>query len=85
MATPESDAGVWKMWLHMQEVSAGLIPADSPVDFVRADWKPDAKGFPGWYGPDYNPRGREGKEFQKPVGDGKPPVLPSESADTSEK
>ena len=76
MATPESDAGVKRMYQHQVEVEQGLIPADSPVDFVRADWKPDVKGFPGWYGPDYDPTERERKEFQKSVG---------ERADTSQK
>ena len=40
---------------HMKEVEAGLIPADSPPTFIRADWKPNSKGAPGWFGPDWKP------------------------------
>ena len=83
MTTPESDAGVKKMFQHIQEVEAGLIPEDSPVDFVRSDWKPDARGFPGWYGPDYDPNERQRAEFEKPASDGKPPVLPSGGVEES--
>jgi hypothetical protein len=55
MATAESDAGVKKIYLHMREVEGGLIPESSPPDFVRADWKPDERGLPGWFGPQYHP------------------------------
>lgn len=58
MATPESDAGVKKMYQHMQEVEAGLVPEFSPPDFVRSDWKQDEHGFPGWFGPDWHPTER---------------------------
>ena len=40
---------------HIREVNAGLIPATSPVDFIRADWVPDADGKPGWFAPDWDP------------------------------
>ena len=43
------------MLQHEKEVEAGLIPADSPPDFVRADWKPGPGGVPGWFGPDFRP------------------------------
>ena len=64
MATPESDAGVKKMYQHMQEVEQGLIPESSPPDFVRSDWKPDEHGLPGWFGPDWHPTERAIKAFQ---------------------
>ena len=85
MATPESDAGVRKLYRHIAEVQQGLIPEASPVDFVRSDWKLDERGFPGWYGPDYSPNERERLEFLKPVSDGVPPVLPSVIDDGSPK
>lgn len=41
---------------HDHEVAEGLIPADSPPDFIRADWgkAEDHGNRPGWFGPDYN-------------------------------
>jgi hypothetical protein len=42
-----------KMLQHESEVAAGLIPADSPPDFVYADWKPGPGGVPGWFGPGF--------------------------------
>ena len=64
MATPESDAGVRKMYQHMQEVEVGLIPSASPPDFVRSDWLPDKHGFPGWFGPNWHPTESDNKTFQ---------------------
>ena len=53
---------------HMREVEAGLIPADSPPDFVRSDWKPGPGGLPGWFGPDYHPTPEAIAAFAEPPG-----------------
>jgi len=47
--------GTAQAYALMDEVERGLIPADSPPDFLREDWVPDAKGLPGWFGPDCAP------------------------------
>jgi hypothetical protein len=39
---------------HVVEVKAGLIPENSPPTWIRSDWRPDASGKPGWFGPDYH-------------------------------
>ena len=46
MASEEAHADVERLMQHMREVEAGLIPADSPPDFVRSDWKPGPGGLP---------------------------------------
>ncbi len=53
--TPEATEYVDRLVQHIKEVEAGLIPADSPVDFIRSDWQPDENGKPGWFGPDWKP------------------------------
>lgn len=46
-----------RMELHDRQVAAGLIPTDSPPDFVRPTGSAaeDASGLPWWFGPDYKP------------------------------
>lgn len=53
--TPEATEHVDRLIQHIAEVNAGLIPADSPVDFIRSDWEPDENGRPGWFGPNWDP------------------------------
>ena len=53
--TPESLEVVDRIHQHNKEVAAGLIPADSPPTFIRADWKPNENGLPGWFPPDFKP------------------------------
>ena len=53
--TPEASDHLDRMLRHQKEVAAGLIPADSPVDFIRSDWQPDENGKPGWFSPAWNP------------------------------
>lgn len=50
---------------HAQQVSAGLIPADSPTDFVRpeGDAALDSKGRPWWFGSSYSPTEEAIKAF----------------------
>ena len=69
-ATPEAHARIERMMLHIQQVDAGLIPADSPPDFVRpeGDRAHDERGLPWWFGPDYHPTPQALAEFSKPVG-----------------
>jgi hypothetical protein len=57
--TPEASEHLDRLMQHIKEVNAGLIPEDSPVDFIRADWKPDENGKPGWFGPDWKPEERD--------------------------
>jgi len=49
-----ADEHVDRLVQHIKEVEAGLIPADSPVTFIRSDWQADENGKPGWFGPDWN-------------------------------
>lgn len=59
-----------RMTLHLQQVQAGLIPEDSPVDFVRPEGD-DAlvDGKPWWFGPDYNATPEANNEFsERPPG-----------------
>lgn len=68
MASKEAHDEVRRMFEHMQQVEAGLIPADSPPDFVRPE---DGLGggpngdLPWWFPPDYKPTEEALKEFQE--------------------
>ena len=57
--------------LHAVQVQDGLIPADSPPDFVRPEGD-DAlvDGLPWWYGgkANYKPTSEALAEFSKPIG-----------------
>ena len=55
--TPEAKVHQIKLLQHEKEVAAGLIPEDSPPDFIRADWgkAEEHGGRPGWYGPRWDP------------------------------
>ena len=57
---PVSDADRERMkriMLHAVQVQDGLIPANSPDDFVKpeGDTALDKKGLPWWFGPDFHP------------------------------
>jgi hypothetical protein len=68
-ATPEDHAYIRRLLKHAEQVKAGLIPSDSPPDFVRpeGDAARDAKGLPWWFGPDYHPTAAAMKSFEEPV------------------
>lgn len=53
---------------HVQQVLAGAIPADSPLDFVKPDEEDslDEHGRPWWFGPDFKPTEAAMKEFSQP-------------------
>ena len=51
--TPEALELADRINQHNKEVAAGLIPEDSPPTFIRADWKPNENGLPGWFPPDF--------------------------------
>ncbi len=53
--------------LHAVQVQEGLIPADSPPDFVRpeGDAATDERGLPWWFGPEYCPTPEAIREFGK--------------------
>ncbi len=57
LADPVEKARVLRLIQHQEEVEAGLIPASSPPDFIRADWgkAEDHGNRPGWYGPSWDP------------------------------
>ena len=57
---------------HRAEVDAGLLPADSPPDFVRSDWQQRPDGLPGWFPPEYHPTNEALEEFAKRPDDPKP-------------
>jgi hypothetical protein len=46
-----------RMELHTKQVAAGLIPEDSPPDFVRPEGTEavDDHGRPWWFGKSYKP------------------------------
>jgi hypothetical protein len=67
VASEEAKARVKRMVLHAEQVGAGLLPVDSPPDFVRPDTV-DERGLPWWFGPDYHPTDRALVEFSKPLG-----------------
>ena len=69
--TPEALELADRINQHNKEVAAGLIPADSPPTFIRADWKPNENGLPGWFPPDFKPG--------QVIIDGVPQDLPDES------
>lgn len=52
---------------HAGQVLAGVIPADSPVDFTVPQ-PVDDRGLPWWFGPDYAPTEDAVVEFAKPEG-----------------
>jgi len=49
----ESEARVQKVHDHVQQVMAGIIPADAPVGFVLTDDMKNS-GRPWWWGPEVN-------------------------------
>jgi hypothetical protein len=54
-----------RIMLHAVQVQDGLIPEDSPDDFVLP--RPlDDNGLPWFFGPDYNPTKQALDEFSKP-------------------
>jgi len=69
MALDEAKARMERIFLHAQQVQAGLIPADSPPDFVRPEGNAalDERGLPWWFGPDYHPTPEALAEFSKPM------------------
>lgn len=66
MASQEAHDHIRRLMKHREQVDAGLIPKDSPPDFVRPEGD-DAlvDGKPWWYGPDYHPTERALEEFSK--------------------
>lgn len=66
MASQEAVDHIDTIVKHAQQVEEGLIPADSPPDFVRPD-DAEVDGKPWWFGPDYNPTDEAIAEFSKPV------------------
>jgi len=69
MVSDEAKARMERIFLHAQQVQAGLIPADSPPDFVRPEGNAalDERGLPWWFGPDYHPTPEALAEFSKPM------------------
>jgi hypothetical protein len=68
-ATPEGHARIKRLLDHMEQVEAGLIPADSPPMFllpVGSDAL-DERGLPWWFGPSYLPTPEALAEFSKPL------------------
>ena len=67
MASREAHAHIRLLMKHREQVDAGLIPKDSPPDFVRpeGDDALDERGLPWWFGPDYHPTERALAEFSK--------------------
>lgn len=56
MSSQEAVDHVKRITDHAQQVEAGLIPADSPPDFVRPEGDAaEVDGKPWWFGPDYAP------------------------------
>jgi hypothetical protein len=68
-ASPEAHAYVHRLFKHAEQVQAGLLPADSPPDFVRPEGADalDERGLPWWYGPSWNPTPEAIAEFSKPI------------------
>ena len=58
-----------RLMKHTAQVEAGLIPSDSPPDFVRPEGEAalDERGLPWWFGPDYHPTPEAIAEFSKPI------------------
>ena len=54
---------------HREQVDAGLIPKDSPPDFVRpeGDDAQTSEGLPWWFGEDFHPTPEALKSFEEPV------------------
>ena len=44
-----------KKSLHIEQVEKGLLPADSPEDFVIPDGEVNDSGLPWWFPPDFTP------------------------------
>jgi hypothetical protein len=66
--TPEDHAYFDRVFKHIEQVEAGLIPADSPPDFVRPEGEDGmVNGLPSWFGPDYHPTEAALKSFEEPV------------------
>jgi hypothetical protein len=69
MASDEARARMERIYLHAQQVEAGLLPANSPPDFVRpeGDDALDERGLPWWFGPSYQATPEALAEFSKPM------------------
>jgi hypothetical protein len=67
-ATPEGHARIERLLEHQRQVDAGLIPADSPPDFLRPEGADalDERGLPWWMGPEYLPTPEALAEFSRP-------------------
>jgi hypothetical protein len=57
MASEEAHKHIRLLMKHREQVDAGLIPNDSPPDFVRpeGDDALDERGLPWFHGPSYSP------------------------------
>ena len=57
MASEEAHVHIRLLMKHRAQVDAGLIPKDSPPDFVRpeGDDALDERGMPWFYGPSWRP------------------------------
>jgi hypothetical protein len=66
-ATPEGHARIQRLLDHMEQVEAGLIPADSPPTFLRpqGDDALDERGLPWFFGPAYRPTSEALAEFSR--------------------
>jgi hypothetical protein len=55
--------------IHAAQVKDGLIPADSPPDFVRPEGEAAVgeNGLPSWFGPNYKPTSEAIKAFAEPA------------------
>ena len=67
MASREAHDHIRLLMKHREQVDAGVIPKDSPPDFLRpeGDDALDERGLPWWFGPDYHPTERAIEEFSK--------------------
>lgn len=52
MSDEEAQAHADQMTKHAQQVVAGVIPEDAPVDFVKPDDGENEEGQPWWWPPD---------------------------------
>jgi len=64
MASQEAHDHIRRLVKHREQVDAGLIPKDSPPDFVRPEGLVDGK--PWWFGPDYHPTPEALAAFSRP-------------------
>lgn len=65
MASQEATDHVKAIMEHAQQVAAGLLPVDSPPEFVRPEGE-DAmiNGLPWWFGENYKPDEAALRSFQ---------------------